>query len=143
MKRAEFIRSSCSACALFAMPGIATLLLESCAGIPSYKAERNQATRECTVPLVKFGQSKILLLRIKNSEFDFAVVKQSESEYKTFELKCTHEDQPLNLSDKNIFCTSHGSIFNFEGVPIKEPASRPLKQLKTRVADGQLIIQLS
>ena len=142
MKRSQFIKSSCTACAMFALPGIATMLLDSCVSLPSAKVEPDYTTKTCLVPLSKFQESKLVLLRIKNFEFDFLVIKKSESAFKTLELRCTHEAQPLTMSNKNIYCASHGSIFDFEGNSLKEPAHLPLKSLKTEINSTHLIIHL-
>ncbi len=127
---------------MFALPGIATLLLDSCASLPSTKVEPDYTKKTCTVSIDKFISSKLVLLRIKNFEFDFIIIKKSETEFKTLELKCSHEDQPLTMSNKYIHCSSHGSIFDFEGNPIKEPANRSLKSLKTDFASTHLTIHL-
>ncbi len=143
MKRSQFIKSSCTACAMLALPGITAMVLESCASLPSAKVKPDLATKQCKVPIDKFGKSNMLLLRINTYNFDFLVIKNTETEYKTLELRCSHEDQPLTMSNKNIFCTSHGSIFDFEGNALKEPAIRPLKKYKTKLSNNFLIINLT
>jgi Rieske Fe-S protein len=85
----------------------------------------------------------MLLLRLKNYEFDFIVIKKSDLQYSTFELRCTHEAQPLTASNKHIFCASHGSVFDFEGNALKQPATRPLTSYKTDILNHQLIIYLN
>lgn len=142
MKRAEFIKSSCLACSSLALPGAVTMLLESCGSMNMVKVDYDAGNKRCLVPLTKFLESNLLLLRVKGFEFDFIVIKKSETFYQTFELRCSHEDQPLDFSNKNIFCASHGSVFNFDGVPLKQPATRPLKPLKTSISDQNLVIQL-
>ncbi len=116
--------------------------MESCASLPMVKVKPDIITKECTVPIEKFAQSKLVLLRVKNFAFDLLIIKKSETEFKTLELKCSHEDQPLTMSSKNIYCTSHGSVFDFDGNPLKEPASKPLKSYKTVLVNREVIITL-
>lgn len=142
MKRLDFIKKSCLACSSLALPGSVTLLLESCGTMNMVRVEYDKTLKQCQVPIAKFLESNLLLLRVKGFEFDFIVIKKSDSVYQTFELRCSHEDQPLSFSNKNIFCASHGSIFNFEGVPLKQPATKPLKPLKTNILDQNLVVQL-
>ena len=143
MKRSQFIKSTCTACAMLALPGIATMVLESCASLPTAKVKRDPVTKQCTIPIEKFGKSNMLLLRVNNYNFDFLIIKKTEVEYKTLELRCSHEDQPLTMSNKNIYCASHGSIFDFDGNALKEPAIRPLKSYKTQLSNNFLIINLT
>ncbi len=140
MKRTEFIKSACTACALFAIPGMSAILLESCASLPSFTTVADSEKKQCAIPVEKFAGSNLLLLRIKKSDFDFVVIKRADNTYNTLQLKCTHEDQPLGVTSKNIYCSSHGSVFDFEGNATKEPASRPLKSFKTNLVENQVII---
>jgi len=142
MKRVDFIKSSCLACSSLALPGAVTMLLESCGSMNMAKVDYDKTLKQCLVPISKFAESKLLMLRVKGFEFDFIVIKKTDTSYQTFELRCSHEDQPLDFSNKNIFCASHGSIFNFDGIPTKQPATKPLKPLKTSISDQNLVIQL-
>ena len=127
---------------MFALPGITALLMESCASVPMVKVKLDTTVKEFTIPIAKFEKSKLVIVRVKNFAFDLLIIKKSETEFKTLELKCSHEDQPLTMSNKNIFCTSHGSVFDFEGNALKEPASKPLKSFKTKLVNRVVIITL-
>ena len=143
MKRKEFIKSACTTCALFAIPSISSILLESCASLPAFTTIADVEKKQCIIPIDQFAGSNLLLLRIKKFDFDFVVIKKQDNTYKTLQLKCTHEDQPLGVTTKNIYCSSHGSTFDFDGKAMKEPASRPLRTFKTLLEGNQIIIDLS
>lgn len=118
-------------------------MLESCAATPVFRFKPEKGDTEIQIPIEKFKGSTQLLLRLANHGFDFLVVKRSDTEYKTLELKCSHEDQPLSPGNKNIFCNSHGSIFSLDGQVLKEPAQRPLMSLKTTFENNVVHIFLA
>jgi hypothetical protein len=50
------------------------------------------------------------------------IIKKSKTVFKTLGLKYSHDDQPLTISNKNIYCTLNAGVFDFELNPLKEPA---------------------
>jgi nitrite reductase/ring-hydroxylating ferredoxin subunit len=118
----------------------AASLLESCGGVSSvYKTELKN--EQLMVPVSQFKpEQKILLVRNNEMEYDIALIKNNNN-YKAFYLQCTHENQPLSVNDKNIRCSSHGSIFSYDGKVLNGPADKPLQEYLTIVENGFIIIK--
>lgn len=140
MQRRVFIKQSCIAC--FGLAG-AGLLLESCgSALPLLKLTASGDT--VRVPADAFSaQVNHLVVRCKTLENDILLVKENNTTYKALYLRCTHEGVGLTATDKKIFCSAHGSIFDFNGNVVKEPALRPLKQFNTTTDSTAIIIHLS
>ena len=140
MERRNFISLSCKTCMAIALAGSAASILESCGGASMvYKTEfKNDALQ---VPVSQFQPNQnYLLVRNAEMEYDIVVIK-NESNYKAFYLQCTHENQPLSVNDKNIRCSSHGSIFGFDGKVMNGPADKPLQEYSTRIENGFIVIK--
>ncbi|MCC6290124.1 MAG: Rieske (2Fe-2S) protein [Chitinophagaceae bacterium] len=120
----------------------AGLLLESCgSSMHMYKAQVND--KKIVVPLHEFPADKnMIVVRSKDMENDILLVKKDDH-YNALYLQCTHEGVGLSATDKKIVCTAHGSVFDFDGNVLKEPALKPLKMFKTSVIDNSLIISLT
>jgi Rieske Fe-S protein len=119
----------------------AGVLLESCSpGLPLLKATAENKT--LTVPLNKFsGTNNLLVVRGSGLENDILLIK-NENGFKALNLKCTHEGVGLTATDKKIFCSAHGSVFDFNGKVVKEPALRPLTVFPTEINNETIIIHL-
>jgi len=139
MQRRSFIRQTCGACIGAVAMG---LMLESCStSLPVLKV--SPADKRIVVGLDKFApQSNLLLVRSSSLENDILLVKKEDS-YKAINMRCTHEGVGLTATDKRIVCSAHGSLFDFDGNVLKEPALRPLTQFKTETRDGNIIIHLT
>ena len=117
----------------------AGVLLESCSpGLPLLKTASD--TKTLSVPLSKFS-GNLLVVRGSGLENDILLVKK-ENGYKALNLKCTHEGVGLTATDKKIFCSAHGSVFDFNAKVIKEPALRPLTEFQTETTNENIIIHL-
>lgn len=95
------------------------------------------------LPLSSFGKKKVVILSDKKFPFDIAVVKKNESQYRAFEMQCTHQMNAVRFTGDGFFCPSHGSTFDLEGNVTGFPAIRPLKQFSSEITNEQLIIRLS
>ncbi|MBS1576258.1 MAG: Rieske (2Fe-2S) protein [Bacteroidetes bacterium] len=139
MERRNFIKQGCVACMAFMGAGV---LLESCSpGLSLLKATVKNKT--LAVPLNKFsGTTNLLVVRGSGLENDILLVK-NENSFKALNLKCTHEGVGLTATDKKIFCSAHGSVFDFNGKVLKEPALRPLTEFPTEINDDTIIIHLT
>jgi Rieske Fe-S protein len=140
MQRRVFLKQSCVAC--FGLAG-AGLLLEGCgSALPLVKLTPVGDT--LSVPAASFtAQVTHVIVRCRTLENDILLVKENDTTYKALYLRCTHEGVGLTATDKKIFCSAHGSIFDFNGNVVKEPALRPLKQFKTSTDNTGIIIHLS
>lgn len=140
MERRNFISLSCKTCMAVALAGSAASFLESCGGTNSiYKTELKN--EQLIIPVSQFqADQKYLLVRNTELEYDIALIKINNS-YRAFYLQCTHENQPLSINDKNIRCSSHGSIFSFDGKVLNGPADKPLQEYSTQVENGFITIK--
>jgi Rieske Fe-S protein len=119
----------------------ADILLEGCStGLPLIKTSSKD--KSLNVPLTNFSENKNqLVVRSSDLENDILLVKK-DNVYTALYLKCTHEGVGLTATGKKIFCSAHGSVFDFEGNVLKEPALRPLQQFHTEVVNDHLVIYL-
>jgi len=118
-----------------------SLLLESCgSSLPLVKT--NPENKALSVPLNKFSiNNNLVIVRSGSLENDILLIK-NQNEYKALYLRCTHEGVGLTATDKKIFCSAHGSVFDFQGNVVKEPALKPLQQFQTEVSNENVIIHL-
>ncbi|MGC4037749.1 MAG: Rieske (2Fe-2S) protein [Chitinophagaceae bacterium] len=138
MERKDFIKQGCIACMAFMGAGV---LLESCSpGLPLLKTTPVDS-KSLSIPLTKFSSGNLLVVRGNGLENDILLVKK-ENGYKALNLKCTHEGVGLTATDKKIFCSAHGSVFDFNGNVVKEPALRPLTEFRTETTNDSVIIHL-
>ena len=119
----------------------AGILLESCSpGLPLVKAIPDN--KSLSIPLNKFSdKNNLLIVRSSSLENDILLIKNGDA-YKALNLKCTHEGVGLTATDKKIFCSAHGSVFDFNGNVVKEPALRPLTEFHTETTNDNIIIHL-
>jgi len=143
MKRRNFIKNSCGACAAM---GIGMLLgtsfLESCGStkLALTKATANSEGR-VSLPLSGLQNNTVRILRVTDYPFDIAV-KQYESSYLALVMQCTHAGHPLVKSGEGFYCTLHGSRFKGDGKVQTGPASKPLMHLPVEVRGDQLWLTL-
>lgn len=136
--RRSFIKAGCLHCS--AALGIG-FLLEGCSSkIPVYKTVADN--EGLAIPEAQFADGKqMLLIRTAKLENDILLLKKANG-YEALYLQCTHEGVGLTTTNTKIVCTAHGSIFDFEGNVLKEPALKPLKKFTTELRDQKIFIQL-
>jgi len=139
MKRNDFIHASCSFCLLSASGLLATLSSCSPAAFPIFKTE--VADKKISVPLKLFDQAPLQIVRPKDLFYDIAVQKK-DNVYTALQLLCTHQQNQLTVTGSGYTCNLHGSQFDRSGNVRKGPAERPLRQLKTTVANDTLLIDV-
>ena len=89
------------------------------------------------------ADTKSLLVRDKQLEFDILLMKINETTYRALYMQCTHESNPLTYNSKGIYCLSHGSEFDMEGAVTLGPAARNLKQFPTQIENNFITIKIS
>lgn len=138
--RREFIKQSCGICFGAIGLGFISSSLSSCASLPIYKT--SGATEKIEVPIASFLQNKSLIVRTDQLTYDILLVKNSNEQYTALYMQCTHQDNSLTATEKGLFCPSHGSTFDLNGLVTKEPALKPLQKFKTEINNQQIIIYL-
>ncbi len=122
--------------------GISALsLLESCASAKIIKKEILDEKISVSTSDFEAGKSYIII-RNNNLSFDILLNKNTDNSYKALLMQCTHYDNPVYASNKEIFCPSHGSTFDFNGNVKKEPATLPLKSYRTELLENTITIHL-
>jgi Rieske Fe-S protein len=139
MKRREFLKSGCGACAAFAGSSFMISLLQSCAPMPAYRVAA--VNKKISVPLDKFTLSDFLIVSPDRYNYDIALTKTG-NEYHAYVMKCTHADNPIQFDGKTFRCDLHGSVFDHDGNVEKGPAEKPLYKLMTIVGEKDVIISL-
>lgn len=137
MKRREFITqtSKLSACALL---GATVLSQAGCATYPMLNVKA--LDKSLSIALTEFQKSKRILVRTPSLEHDIFVHEFDAGKYRATLLQCTHNQEPLKVSDQQLYCPSHGSTFTLDGQVVKAPAKKELKHYPTRIsADGNTL----
>ena len=139
MNRRNFIHQSCIACMAV---GAGVSLLSSC--ITTKVATGSSEKGLLRIDAAQFtADTKSLLVRDKQLEFDILLVKINETTYRALYMQCTHENNPLTYNSKGIYCLSHGSEFDMEGTVTLGPAARNLKQFPTQIENNFITIKIS
>lgn len=140
MKRRDFLKKGCTACAAVAGMG---MMMQSCTGtLPVVQsAVENQ---ELKVPLSIFDEKMTNMVRVENNALgnDILLIKD-EKGYTALLMKCTHQGFGLVATDTKLVCNAHGSQFDLSGNVIQAPATDPLKQFKVTTNTNDLIIHLN
>lgn len=68
--------------------------------------------------------------------------KQSDEEYKSFLMLCTHKACDVKPAGSILVCPCHGSEFNRNGEVLNGPADKPLKEYPTIIEDSKIKISL-
>lgn len=137
--RRQFIKKTCGLCA--SIVGISMLVpaLQGCSALQYVKPEIVQG--KISFPISSFIEGSNLLIIQNNSlDYDIAVVRGENNSFRSFELKCTHQDNSLIATASGFHCNLHGSSFNLEGKVNNPPATSNLREYKTAVDSG--IIQV-
>ena len=84
------------------------------------------------------------VLRVKQDDFDFFVVRQSDDAVIALNNVCSHKNCATKFDRvKNDFaCPCHKSRFDLEGVPHGGPAKDPLKRYPASLVDGVVTVAL-
>jgi Rieske Fe-S protein len=140
MHRRNFIRTSCSLCALAGSGGLLNLI-SSCTATSVFKTEITD--NKIKVPVVLFAENSLQIIRPRNYEYDIALRKEGESKYSALQLRCTHADNALVSTGSGFQCNLHGSRFDSLGEVTKGPAEHALMKFKTEVTADEVIIILT
>jgi Rieske Fe-S protein len=138
MERREFIRTSCKLCVGIAGATVFSSLLTSCHPLPIYNT--TYSDKKVLVPLTEFAETEYLIVRCSNVNYDIAVLKQPDGKYRSFKMKCTHADNPVEYNGNDFTCNLHGSIFTRSGTVKRGPAERPLLSMLTTIKENELEI---
>ena len=142
MKRRSFIKHSCMVCAGMAAGASVLTLFEGCATAKILKV--NVVNKVINVDATLCNElQKTLVLRTDDLEYDVLLYYLSNANYSAVLLKCTHYDNPVFVNNKEVFCPSHGSKFDYTGKVLTEPATQALKTFKVNLDNQTIKINIS
>lgn len=142
MKRRSFIKRSCLVCAGLVAGTSVLTLLEGCATAKIQKVSVVNKVISIDAALCNELQ-KVLVLRTDDLEYDVLLYYVSNANYSAVLLKCTHYDNPVFVNNKEVFCPSHGSKFDYTGKVLTEPATQSLKSFKVKLDNQTIKINIS
>ena len=117
-------------------------LLEGCATAKIQKV--SVVNKEISIDAALCNElQKILVLRTDDLEYDVLLYYVSNANYSAVLLKCTHYDNPVFVNNKEVFCPSHGSKFDYTGKVLTEPATQSLKSFKVKLDNQTIKINIS
>jgi Rieske Fe-S protein len=118
----------------------------------STEAATPEATQTAVVEGVVIAKSADLMLRqtkvftLKDSfgiSTSYSLTRTSRGVV-AFDTRCTHAGAPCILSESQLKCPAHGSIFDPEdGQVVRGPAVEPLKSYRTLEVNGEIRIVIS
>jgi cytochrome b6-f complex iron-sulfur subunit len=139
MDRKDFIKTSCAFCT-------GTILFGSIASLgsctTSSAVSKTVLNNTITIQPSEFLESKTLIVKTNSLPFYLLCIKVSDTEYRTLEMKCSHQDQPLNFTGEKLQCSSHGSAFDLEGNVLIAPANESLRKFTTEKTNSEIIIHI-
>ncbi len=137
MERRDFLKASCSACLLGGF-GLALSNLTSCSSSDVY--ETRVTGRTVTIP--RSAIKGLLIVQPENLDYDIALVQREGTPYVALLMQCTHASNPVHFDGTGYTCPLHGSRFSQNGQVVRGPASRPLRELKTRVEGENVVVEI-
>lgn len=142
MKRREFIKNTCTGCAVV---GVGLLLgsnfLSSCSSSKMTVSKTKAIDGKAIIPLDSMVDGSVKIVRVANYNFDIAL-KRNGTDCKAIVMMCSHAGHPLVRTGDGFFCTLHGSHFSGNGAVETGPASKPLMQLPVAINNNQIEITL-
>ena len=116
------------------------------------EASTPQSTQTAVVEGVVIAKSADLMLRqtkiftLKDSfgiSTDYSLTRTSRGVV-AFDTRCTHAGAPCILSESQLKCPAHGSVFDPEdGQVVRGPAVEPLRSYRTLEVNGEIKIVIS
>jgi Rieske Fe-S protein len=96
-------------------------------------------TIDAASPLAPVGGMAL----VRSSTGEFLVTRTSQGSCTAVTAVCTHEGCTVSGFEGQTFvCPCHGSQYNTNGSVVRGPATVPLRQYPTQLADGVLMISV-
>ena len=94
-------------------------------------------------PVSGFEDSFFNILRDQNAPFDILLVKESQLAYHALYLKCPFDEKALDTTPSQIVCPVCASVFDFDGVVKRGPASGPLSTFPTELNPDATLVRIN
>jgi cytochrome b6-f complex iron-sulfur subunit len=140
MNRRSFLdkTAKAGACALL---GTALLSQAGCTTYPLVKFKTEEKLLK--VALSHFAETKRILVRTPQLEFDIFVHQYQQNQFRATLLQCTHRAEPISISDTRLFCPSHGSEFAMDGAVTKAPAKESLRHYPIELSEDKQFLLIN
>lgn len=140
--RRDFLLDSCRFCFLIATAGAGMTLIDGCKTTKTVTGTTTD-DKKLKIPLSSFSSHPHVLVRQPNSDNMIFAEKKSDGTYEALSMVCTHKGQPLTLQNNQLYCSTHGSTFDFDGNVTHGPAARSLKSYPVSATDTDLLIDVN
>lgn len=125
-----------------------SLLINSCAGVHHVTGIVNNNIIQLSKSefIIKKDDKtffrKYIIMRVEISNFPIVIYRFSETDFKAILLRCTHQDNELNVNGDLISCSAHGSEFTNKGDVVQGPAEQSLKSFPIKTDENIIYLQL-
>lgn len=141
LERRKFFKQTCQFCLAAISATAVASFLESCSTINTITGSIDNDS--ISVAFTELENKDNLIVKSKGNEFDVALIKQSDGEWKALQMMCTHLSNPVFFNGDTFRCNVHFSEFNKNGQPQSGPATKPLKVLQLEKKSDHYLIRLS
>ncbi len=86
---------------------------------------------------------KYIIVKYEQSNYPIIVYRFSPTDFSALLLRCTHQNNELNVNGDLLTCPAHGSEFGNKGEIVQGPAEQKLKSFPVITDSTTLYIQLS
>lgn len=145
MKRRDFIKNSCVACA--AVTGL-SVLATSCSLMSNTTGKLIKdglILQKDDFKINDKGNSayrSFLVIRNDSLKYPVCVYRFSDTEYSALWMSCSHQGAELQASGDYLQCPAHGSEFNNKGIVTSGPAGTNLRTFPVSVNSNEIFIDL-
>ena len=146
MNRREFISNTCLTCV---SGGVLSGLLTSC-GSSHYVAgtlePKGISVSRSEFLFNKKGNQAVrqyIVVHHDQLEFPIYLYQVNQNVYNALWMKCAHQGSELNAAGDHLYCSSHGSEYDFNGKVIHGPAERNLRTFSVSIQNDKIIIELT
>jgi nitrite reductase/ring-hydroxylating ferredoxin subunit len=140
MDRKDFIKNCGWACV-----GVlgSSLMLSSCKSTQTISAIRENNYLLVAREKLQKQATKTTLYQLENSQLSHPLlIVESGETYTILEMRCTHQNNGLELFGDRLQCAAHGSEFNIQGAVLKGPAEMQLKEYNWQLDERHLKINI-
>lgn len=146
MERRNFIKQ----CGVLSISCLGlSLLTEGCTGTHYVQGTVNnnrlQINRSDLI-IVKENKTtfrKYIIVKFDGSDYPIILYRFSENNFSALLLRCTHQNNELNVNGDLLTCSAHGSEFSNKGEIVQGPAEQKLRSFPVTSDENNIYIQLS
>ena len=138
MNRKDFILKTCAIC----IAGAGVSIIESCKSSNKILKAKLLGGK-ISVSKIELNSKKNIIIEVEELPYPVFISVNSQSEYRSFYMRCTHKDYKVDFKNNVFYCNNHGSRFNPFGKVIEGPAKSNLLELPVKISDEFISIDVS